>query len=99
MNKTSLEIKTLAGSRFFHWKLNLSILLGDQEVTASLYCNFAYLYWEGWVICSIYLRVTRYLTELRTRIRLICQKRTWFFGGQSPSTCVIIDFFPQFLLT
>ena len=31
-------------------------VLGDQEVTANLYCNFAYLYWEGCVICSIYLR-------------------------------------------
>ena len=27
-------------------------ILGDPEVTASLYCNFAYLYW----FCSIYLR-------------------------------------------
>ena len=31
-------------------------LLGDPEVTVNLYCNFAYLYWEGCVICSIYLR-------------------------------------------
>ena len=31
-------------------------LLGDQEVTANLYCNFAYLYWEGCVICSVNLR-------------------------------------------
>ena len=31
-------------------------LLGDPEVTANLYCNFAYPYWEGCVICSIYLR-------------------------------------------
>ena len=30
-------------------------LLGDQEVTVNLYCNFAYLYWEGCVICSIYI--------------------------------------------
>ena len=30
--------------------------LGDPEVTANLYCNFAYLCWEGCVICSIYLR-------------------------------------------
>ena len=32
------------------------VVLGDPEVTANLYCNFAYLYWEGCVICSIYLR-------------------------------------------
>ena len=31
-------------------------ILGDQEVTANLYCNFAYPYWEGYLICSIYLR-------------------------------------------
>ena len=33
-----------------------NIILGDPEITANLYCNFAYLYWEGCVICSIYLR-------------------------------------------
>ena len=26
---------------------DLETLLGDPEVTANLYCNFAYLYWEG----------------------------------------------------
>ena len=31
-------------------------VLGDPEVTTNLYCNFAYPYWEGSVICSIYLR-------------------------------------------
>ena len=31
------------------------MLLGDPEITAYLFCNFAYLYWEGCVICSIYL--------------------------------------------
>ena len=31
-------------------------VLGDPEVTANLYCNFSYPYWEGCVICSIYLR-------------------------------------------
>ena len=34
----------------------LNDILGDPEVTANLYCNFAYLYWECCVICSIYLR-------------------------------------------
>ena len=33
-----------------------SHVLGDQEVTANLYCHFAYPYWEGCVICSIHLR-------------------------------------------
>ena len=28
--------------------------LGDPEVTANLYCNFAYPYWEVSVICSIF---------------------------------------------
>ena len=27
-----------------------------QKLYANLYCNFAYLHWEGCVICSIYLR-------------------------------------------
>ena len=31
-------------------------ILGDPEVTVNLYCYFAYPYWEGCVICSIYLR-------------------------------------------
>ena len=34
-----------------------SSILGDAEVTANLYCNFAYPYWEGFMICSIYLRL------------------------------------------
>ena len=34
----------------------MSCVLGDLEVTANLYCNFAYLYSEGCVICSTYLR-------------------------------------------
>ena len=36
-------------------------ILGDPEVTANLYCNFAYPYWEGCVTCSIDLRVHRFL--------------------------------------
>ena len=31
-------------------------ILGDPEATANLYCNSPYPYWEGCVICSIYLR-------------------------------------------
>ena len=38
----------------------IEALLGDPEVTANLYCNFAYPHWEGYVICS-YLWVTQYL--------------------------------------
>ena len=37
--------------RFLH--LQMYNVLGDPEVTANLYSNFAYLYWEGCVICSI----------------------------------------------
>ena len=29
-------------------------VLDDPEVTANLFINFAYLYWEGCAICSIY---------------------------------------------
>ena len=36
--------------------LHHAIILGDPEVTANLYCNFADLYREGCVIYSIYLR-------------------------------------------
>ena len=32
------------------------IILGDPDVTANMYCNFAYPHWEGCVICSIYLQ-------------------------------------------
>ena len=30
--------------------------LGASENTANIYCNCVHLYWEGCVICSIYLR-------------------------------------------
>ena len=32
------------------------LVLGASEITANLYCNCVHLYWEGCVICSIYLR-------------------------------------------
>ena len=44
---------------FFIWllvKMDVCFILGDIEVTANLYCKFAYPYWEGCVIYSIYLR-------------------------------------------
>ena len=34
---------------------NHSLVLGDPEITANMYCSFAYLYWEGCLICSIYI--------------------------------------------
>ena len=34
----------------------IGYILGASEITANLYCNYEYLYWEGCVICSIYLR-------------------------------------------
>ena len=34
----------------------LILLLGDPEVTANPYCNFASSYWDGYAICGIYLR-------------------------------------------
>ena len=39
--------------------VNLRVRLkvqGASEITANLYCNCEYLYWEGCVICSVYLR-------------------------------------------
>ena len=44
------------------WKRSMKIgdafyIVGDPEVTANLYSNFAYSYWEGCVIWSIYLRL------------------------------------------
>ena len=40
-------------------------ILGASEITANLCCNCVYLYWEGCVICSIYLRLymERYITD------------------------------------
>ena len=40
----------------FNSNLPASIVLVDPVVTTNLYCNFAYPYWEGCVICNIYLR-------------------------------------------
>ena len=52
--------KLTEGMIQYYWDFSLGFmgnyLLGNPEVTANLYCNFAYLYWEGFVICSIYLR-------------------------------------------
>ena len=42
--------------KIFRFIQGMQMILGDPEVTANLYCNFAYPYWEGCVICSIYLR-------------------------------------------
>ena len=57
------EIAFLLRSRFFDYMVKAIAffalryyVLGDPEVTANLYCYYAYLYWEGCVICSIYLR-------------------------------------------
>ena len=38
-------------------------ILGDPEVTANLYCNFPYPYWEGCVICSIYICGNFWVTQ------------------------------------
>ena len=50
MLKMIISLPLLKGS------LKLKIeLLGDPEATANLYCNFAHPYWEGYVICSIFV--------------------------------------------
>ena len=41
---------------FYPLSILIWVILGDPEVTANLYRNFAYPNWEGYVICSIYLR-------------------------------------------
>ena len=48
---SAAQTQTTVNRRVSH----LFVLPGDQEVTANLYCNFAYLYWEGCVIFSIFL--------------------------------------------
>ena len=30
-------------------------VLGASEITANLYCNCGYLYWEGWGIIAVYI--------------------------------------------
>ena len=39
-----------------YFKVYLIQVMGASEITANLYCNCVYLYWEGCVVCSIYLR-------------------------------------------
>ena len=51
-NQTKDSIRTIPHLN----QIQSDYILGDLEVTANLYCNFVYLYWEGCVICSIYLR-------------------------------------------
>ena len=41
-------------------------LLGDPEVTAKLYCNFAYPYWEG-CVCAVYICVNFWVTQYELR--------------------------------
>ena len=43
-----IEMKTL--------RIIMKDIQGAPEINANLYCNFEYLYWEGCVICNIYLR-------------------------------------------
>ena len=40
----------------YRYSKALGQILGDPEVTANMCCNFAYLYWDGCIIFSIYLR-------------------------------------------
>ena len=47
-NIMGVGVKTIRGRRPY--------ILGDLKVTANLHCNFAYLFIEGCVMCSIYLR-------------------------------------------
>ena len=51
LNKLKIHIQWI-NSEFY--------LLVDPEVTANLYLNFAYPYWEGCVICSNFW-VTQYV--------------------------------------
>ena len=51
-----LSLQTKKRVKTTHPPSNNGIILGAPEITANLYCNFVYLYWEGCVICSIFLR-------------------------------------------
>ena len=60
----TLQLASIGGATLFVVRTLLvyskilysTYLLGDPEITANLYGNFAYPYWEGCMICSIYLR-------------------------------------------
>ena len=41
----------------YRYPLFIFYILGNLEFYASLYCNFAHLYWEDCVIFYIYLRI------------------------------------------
>ena len=58
MDRTSWtnSIKAKESTTSLNFPHPTRLLLGDPEITANLYCNFAYPFWEGCVICSIYLR-------------------------------------------
>ena len=49
--QNALSGRTTAAVSCYLYKM----ILGDPDVNANLYSNFAFPYWEGWEICSIYL--------------------------------------------
>ena len=79
-------------------------LLGDPEVTANLYCNFVFLYLEGSVISSIYLRkllghpvfnpalsdriITIENIHLNTPHSLVLHSRPASLSDSTPITCL-----------
>ena len=40
----------------FSMKPKVTMVMVASEITANVYCNCVHIYWEGCVICSIYLR-------------------------------------------
>ena len=46
----------IINENIFQMYVGANHVLGNPGVTANLYRDFAYLYWEGCVICSVYLR-------------------------------------------
>ena len=40
----------------FSMKPKVTMVMVASEITENVYCNCVHIYWEGCVICSIYLR-------------------------------------------
>ena len=50
------EHLSTTGPRPEHYLNENACVLGALEITANVYCNGVHLYWEGCVICSVYLQ-------------------------------------------
>ena len=48
-NSSNIPVQTLSLNQNMHHHYGTYIILGNLEVTANLYCEFAYPYWEGYM--------------------------------------------------